>query len=157
MVNDRLRAPRVKRHIQRCNHQITGHALPERPTHHLAAVHIYHHGQVQKTGPGGHIGHIGHPQLIDTRGRELTLHQIWRCLCLRVSVRGHHKAPSPAHATQFGLAHQPFNSLVIDTQTHVAQLSLHTGTPVGAIAHNVDLSNALRHDSVIDAALTGWA
>jgi hypothetical protein len=61
------------------------------------------------------------------------------------------------NATQFGLAHQPFNSLVIDTQTHVAQLSLHTGTPVGAIAHNVDLPNALRHDSVVDAALTGWA
>ena len=73
MVDGLLGASRVQRHVQRCNYQVTGHTLPEGPTLHLAALHIHHHGQVQEPSPGGHIGHIGHPQLIDTRGRELTL------------------------------------------------------------------------------------
>ena len=72
-------------------------------------------------------------------------------------MRSHHIAPSLAHATQFGLAHQPFNSIVINTQPHVEQLSLHTDTPLGPIAHHMDLPNAFRHDSVVDAALTGCA
>jgi hypothetical protein len=34
---------------------------------------------------------------------------------------------------------------------------LHTGAPVGAVAHDMNLADALSHDAVIDAALAGRA
>lgn len=156
MEYDRLRASRMKRHVQRCNTKSLV-MPPQMPNPSLCGCTHPPPLPSTRTQPRWHIGHIGYPQLINARRCELMLHQIWRRLCLRVSVRGHHIAPSPAHTTQFGLAHQPFNSLVIDTQPHVPQLSLYTGTPVGAIAHQMDLANAPGYGSVVNATLTGWA
>lgn len=63
-----------------------------------------------------------------------------------ISLRGHQVAPSPAPALQTCEFHQALNALVVDAQTHVAQLSLHAGAPISAVAHDMDLANALSHD-----------
>ena len=155
MVNDRLRPARMQRHVQRGNHQVTGHTLPKGPAHHLAAVHIHHNRQVQEPSPGRHVGHVSHPQLIDACGFELTFDQIGRCLGLAIPLRGHHIAPAPAHPAQACQFHQACNALVIDAKPHVTELGLYAVAPVGAITHGVNLSNLLGHDAVLDAALAG--
>lgn len=70
----------VKRHVQRCNHQVADHAFTKRPTHHFSVVHIHHNGQLQESNPRWHVGHVGHPQLVDSAGHELALDEISRSL-----------------------------------------------------------------------------
>ena len=56
-------------HVQRRRHPPIGRRqLPEGSAHDLAAADIQHHRQGAKARPGGHIGHIGHLQLIDASG-----------------------------------------------------------------------------------------
>ena len=78
MVNHRLGATGMQCHVQRCNHEVCRHVFTKCPAHHLAAVGIDHHGQVDEPHPGRDVGHVSYPQLVDTRGNELTLDQVRR-------------------------------------------------------------------------------
>ena len=49
MMNYRLWLSRHQSPVQRLYHQVRGHALPEGPAHHLAAVHIDDYGQIQES------------------------------------------------------------------------------------------------------------
>ena len=136
-----------------CNHQIAGHAFTKRPTHHLAAVHVYNDCQVQEACPRRYIGHVGNPQLVNAGGFELAPHQIRCSFGQAIALRGHHETSAPAHTPQACHAHQAFNTLVIDTMPHVPKLSLHPGTPIGVVACGVNLPNTLGHDLIAQTAL----
>ena len=89
MVDDVLGLARLQRHVQRGDDQIGRLALAERPAHHIAAEHVEHHGQVDKARPGGDVGHVGHPQLVDVAGYKLALHQVG-CCALGLVALGRH-------------------------------------------------------------------
>jgi hypothetical protein len=74
------------------------------------------------------------------------------------TAQGHIRArPSPAHSLKTCQLHQALNAFVVDAQSHVAQLGLYTGAPVGAIAHGVYLANALSRHAIVDATPAGGA
>jgi hypothetical protein len=68
-----------------------------------------------------------------------------------MSACRHNLPPTPTQALEVCQLHQPLNTFVIHTQPHVAQLRVHTGSPVGALAHGMNGANALNHDALIDA------
>ena len=86
VVDDVLRLARDERGVQRLNHEVCRLLLPEGPAHHLAAVDIQNHGQMDKASPGRDVGHVGNPRLVDAGGGELALHQIRRWAPILVAI-----------------------------------------------------------------------
>jgi len=74
---------------------------------------------------------------------------------MTISLRRHHAASTSAHTWNVRQFHQPFNAFLIHAKPYVTKLSLHTVASIGSIAHDVNLANMFRHDSSLDAALTG--
>ncbi len=60
-----------------------------------------------------------------------------------MSACRHNIPPTPTHALEVCQLHQPLNAFVIHTQPYVAQLRVHTGSPVGVLAHGMNGANAL--------------
>ena len=105
VVDHRLGLASHQGHVERQDHQVSGHALPKSPAHDLAAVDINHHRQVQKSCPGGDVGHVCHPQLVEVGGHKLPLHQVWCRALTYIAFSGDAVAAPATDPTHVLLAH----------------------------------------------------
>ena len=117
-------------------------------------MYINDHGQVDKARPGGQIGHVSYPQLIDAGGCELPFNQIRCCSLGFVTLGGDAPATSPANTTQAGQAHQSFNSFEVDDFTHIDEFSSKAVSTIGAVTHLMDLTDTLGHDLIVNTSFT---
>ena len=53
--------------FKRREHQVGGHLLADRPADDAPAPDVEHDGQEDEAGPGRHVGHVGHPELVRAR------------------------------------------------------------------------------------------
>jgi len=109
------RASVPQRHVESVEHQLGAQALGHGPAHHAAAAHVEDHGHVEEARPGGHVGDVGDPELIDRRGHEVAPHEI-RGRSHAASPSGGHREAAAVDAGEAELAHQ-------------------TSTPLGRAAH----------------------
>ena len=106
VMNDAVRFPLRDGHVQRGQYQVGRHVFADRPADDPPTPYVEHDGQKDEAGPGRHVGHVGDPQLIGTRGSKFAVDQI-RCRTLMgIALCRHYVAPPPRHATQARLAHQ---------------------------------------------------
>lgn len=106
--------------------------IGERPANYAPTERIENDRQVQPAFPGADVGDVSHPQSI-WRGRsELALDQV-RCLGGLIRDRGAAKAPRAA-ADQLGSPHQACDALARDASAALAQLGMHTGCAIRAVA-----------------------
>jgi hypothetical protein len=61
MVNDLLRLALGDSHVQRGEHQVSGHLLADRPADDTAAPHVQHDSQKDEARPRRNIRQVGHP------------------------------------------------------------------------------------------------
>src|SRR6187455_1400435 len=120
VMNNLFGAALLQSHIQCTEHQISAHLLTDRPADHAAAPCIEDHGQIDKSRPGGNIGHIGHPQGIGRVRLESTLHQIRRWPLTLIAPGCHDVGPAPADALQTRTAHQASYTLTTDCHTLIS-------------------------------------
>lgn len=76
------------RMLDRVEHQRGRHRSAGAPADDPARVSVDHERHVDPARPGRHIRHVGHPQPVRCRRRELALHQILRPLSGRIGDRG---------------------------------------------------------------------
>ena len=134
VVNHRLGLAGHQGHVQRLRHQISRHAHAKRPAHHLAAEYIRDCGQVQKPRPGGQVGHVGHPQLVDVAGHKLAVYQVWgRALTWIALGRDAVTAPA-ADPAPVVVAHQAGHPFAACDHAFITQLRSHARHAVGVIA-----------------------
>ena len=101
-----------------------------RPADHTAAPRIDDHRQIQEARPGRDVGDVGHPELIGAVGREVTLDKVGRRTRIGAALRRLGATPSPAHAPDAFLLHQPAHALLTDTLTLVLELRVDPGAAV---------------------------
>ena len=69
-------------------------------------------GQPQPARPCGHVGDVGHPQLVGPRGREVTIHQVRSGRRLGVPLRRRRLEAPPGRALDPQAPHQPPHALL---------------------------------------------
>ena len=148
MVDHALRLARDERHVQRSNHQVCCLLLTERPAHHLAAVDIKNHRQIDESRPGRDVRHVGHPQLVDAGGGELALHQVRRWTPLLVALGRHAPSSAPADAAQAVGTHDRCNAVVARLDPLVSEFGLNAWHAIGGIAVRMGLTDLLEQHGV---------
>ena len=120
----------------------------KRPAHHLAAADIQHDRQIDKPRPGRDVGHVGHPQLVDAGGGELTLHQVRRWTLVLVALRRHAPASTPADAAQAMSAHHRSDAVVARLDPLVSEFGLDAWHAKGGIAGRMGLTDLFEQHGV---------
>jgi len=147
-VDHVLRLARDERHVQRCDHQLCRLLLAERPAHHLAAVDVENHRQVDESRPGRDVGHVGYPQLVNAGGGELSLHQVWRKAPLLVALGRHAPPPAPADAAQTVGTHHRRDSVVASLDPLGSDFGLDAWHTVGRIAGGMGLADLFQQHGI---------
>ena len=148
MVDDALGLALLQRHVQRREHQLGGHLLTDGPAHDAPAPRVEYDGQVDESSPGGHVGHVGNPELVLAVGLELAFDQVGCGLLVLVTLRGHDEGAAPADAADVGRAHEPGYALAADPHALVDQLGAHAWHAVGRVRRGVDSLHEIRGDSL---------
>ena len=78
MMNDPVGAALSDGHVQRREHQLGAQMRGHRPSHHPAAEHIEHDGQIHEPRPSRYVGDVGHPKPIRRLSVELTFDPVRR-------------------------------------------------------------------------------
>src|SRR6185437_2927297 len=112
---------RVQGLLQRIEHQVRLHRSTHTPAHNAAGEHVDHEGDVDESRPGGHVGEVGDPQLVGSRGYELPLHAIQRPFS-DVRRNGRALLAPTHHAAEACAAHQPLNRAACHRNAFAAQL-----------------------------------
>ena len=87
--------------------QMIGH----RPPHDLAAPRVEHDGEIEKARRCGHVGDVGHPQLVGCGGGEVAIDKVGRGPCFHIASRRDRTAFPVACADQTRLAHPARDAL----------------------------------------------
>ena len=149
-----LRPALQQRHVQRLEDQIRPQVVPHRPADHSTAPRVHDDRYVQEPAPRWHIRDVGHPELVRSLGREVTLHQIRRRPGIPVTLR---RAPllATGRTLQAGQPHQATHTLVVDSPAVVPELGLHPRLAVRLSAEAVDLTHPTQQLLVIDRPRRG--
>jgi hypothetical protein len=150
VMDDAVRLPLLQRHVQRGEHEVSRHLLADRPADDAPAPDVEHNRQEDEAGPGGYVGHVGHPQLVRTVGRELALDQVGRRALTLIAPGGHDEAAPSADATDGVDPHQSRHALAADPHALIEQLGTYARHAIGRVRLGVDLANALDQYGVVD-------
>ena len=137
VMYDPLGAALSQRHVQRPEHQFGAKMVGHGPSHHPAAEHVEHDGQVHEPRPGRHVGHVGHPKPIRRIGLELAFDPVRDHTMALVHARSAHASAS-AHPGQPCLAHQTSHPFAAHPAAAGHQLGMDPRRPVGATRCLVD-------------------
>ena len=118
MMDDIDRTPLCDRHVQRRQHQLGAQVIGHRPADDLARIHVQHHCEEQKPGPGRDVRRVSHPQPIRCFSIKPPLHQILRRLDPRRRPGGHY-CPPRRYPSQMRCPHEPRNTLSTHTHTMI--------------------------------------
>lgn len=152
VVDDAFGFALLQRHVQRCEHEVCGHAFSHGPAHHAPAPDINDNRQVEEPHPGRHVGHVRHPQLVRTCGVETPVDQVMGRGLMLVTAGGDGEASALADAVDAGLPHETSHALAADAHALLDELGTHPRHSVGLVGVLVNLANALGHHRVGDAA-----
>ena len=137
VMHDPVGAALSQRHVQRPEHQFGAKMVGHGPSHHPAAEHVEHDGQVHEPRPGRHVGHVGHPKPIRRIGLELAFDPVRDHTMALVHARSAHASAS-AHPGQPCLAHQTSHPFAAHPAAAGHQLGMDPRRPVGATRYLVD-------------------
>ncbi len=102
--------------------------MGHRPADHTAAEGVNNDRQIHKSGPGRDIRHIGDPELIGVRSREVALNEIGRRAGLAIPTCGA-RTLAPTHARQAQLPHQSCNALAAHSDALIDEFSMNARRP----------------------------
>jgi len=147
MVNHSTRSALPQRHVQRSEHQLGAQMGSHRPAHNSTTPRVQHHRQVQETGPRRDVGDVGHPELIGSLCREVTLDEILRHAVIMCPTRRLDLASS-TDAPQTRLTHQPRDTLETHMGALLGQLRVYSRHTIRLARPCVDFLNPLFEDRI---------
>jgi hypothetical protein len=124
MMNDIARTALPIGHLERLQDQLAAKMVLHRPTDYATTEGIDHHREVEKSGAGGNVGDVGHPQGTASCGTEVALHQVGS----RSSVGAPHRgvdAFATTNALQARGAHQSRHALGAHPDPLLGELGVH--------------------------------
>src|SRR5260370_27876796 len=148
----RFRPAAKPRHAQRVRHQLRAHVWLHRPAHHLTAEQVEDDGQKQPTLVRPDVRDVRSPDLIGTRGREVSLQQV---RCDRQAVVAVCRDLEPAFGLRLDAVqlHEPLDTILADTNALGHQLLPHARPAVLAFGFSMHCLDVHQQSVVADA----WA
>jgi len=137
------------RHLRGVEDQIGGHCGGCPPADDAAGEDVEDEGHVDDTSEGGHVGEVGHPQLIRSGRGEIPVDQISRPLVMLGGDRGADLLPAQRSGPPLG-SHQPFDRAPSHVVAMCAQVQPHLAGTVPA----TELVIAGRGDQLDDLGIT---
>jgi hypothetical protein len=136
-MDDPLRPALPEGHVQRGQHQLGPQMRGHRPADHPPAPGIEHDREVEKPGPGGHVGDVRDPEPVGAVGREGRLHEVGSRPGVGIARRGGDPLAA-THALHAGRPHEPGHPLAADVDPLGRQLGMHPGRSVRPPGLEVD-------------------
>src|SRR6202166_3459455 len=132
----RLRTAAKPCHTQRIRHQLRAHVRLHRPAHHLTAEQVENDGQKQPTLVRPDVRDVRSPDLVGTRGREVSLQQV---RCDRQAVVAVCRDLEPAFGLRLDAVqlHEPLDTILADANALGQQLLPHARPAVLAFGFGV--------------------
>ena len=115
---------------------------------HLPAEGVVDDRQKHESGPGRHVGDIGHPEAVGRIGFEPAPHEVRCWTKLGVAARGA-CCLAPRYPGQGHLSHQPGDALATDLDTVSGEFSVNARRPIGAAALVMDVADAGLEESIV--------
>jgi hypothetical protein len=147
----RLRKAAKPRHTQRIRHQLRAHVRLHRPAHHLTAEQVENDGQIQPTLVRPDVRDVRSPDLVGTRGREVSLQQV-RCDRQPVVAIGRDLEPAFGLRLDAVQLHEPLDTILADTNALGQQLLPHARPAVLAFGFSVHGLDVHQQSVVADAS-----
>jgi len=119
------------RHVQRVEDDVRLEARRHRPSDDAAAPCIEDDGEVQETGPRGHIRDVRDPELVGTARREVALDQVVGRTTGRIT-HGRERRFARRDSDEPGVMHEPRDALLADVLALRCELGMEPRHAVGA-------------------------
>jgi len=120
-----------QRHLKGVEREIAAQRAGHPPTDDPPGEHVRDEGDVYESVPGGHVGDVGHPELVRARGPGVALHKI--CWPKRTAIGDRRDLEgAPADASEPQAAHEARDRAAGNGDSLATELQPYLACPVDA-------------------------